>query len=75
MPLVPQLRVVSCLAEMVPEVSMVVDIEYEVTTPVVASEVDEDEQPARIDEIKIRGTTIKLMDICFRFIPDSLTFV
>jgi hypothetical protein len=59
---------------MVPEVSMVEDIVYAVTTPVVAADVVEVEQPERIDETNIRGNTIKLMVLNLRFIIDSLTF-
>jgi hypothetical protein len=45
-----------------------------VTTPVVGPDVDEEEQPERIDETNIRGITIKLMVLDLRFIVCSLTF-
>jgi len=67
--------VVSCLAEMVPEVSIVEDMEYAVTTPVVASAVSAEEQPERIAEVMRRGIIRKMIDLTLRRIVDSLTII
>jgi hypothetical protein len=74
MPLVSQLRVTNCLAEIEPDDSTVVDIETSCTVPVVVVVLPEDEQPTRIEEIKRRASIDKTMDLNERFMPLLLNF-